>query len=135
MQRHVEKSHKEYKKFKCEQCSQCYARKTNLLIHQERAHPGLLEQIEGREMHECKICQKKFMYKDNYLKHCKMMHEVKQKNTKCTICGLESLSVQYLNQHMRKTHFKETSFECEICGKVFTKERLLQFHCNKIHKK
>ena len=135
MQLHVKKSHKNYKKYKFEQCNQDYSSKTNLLIHQELAHPGTFKQIEGKEMIECKVCQKKFMFKENYAKHCKLMHAAKQKDTKCSICGLESFSVHYLYQHIRKAHFKETSFECEICGKVFTKERFLQIHCNKIHKK
>lgn len=78
--------------------------------------------------YKCKLCQKSFAFKANYLSHMKT-HE--QRAYDCKSCGLHHVSAAKLRLHEDTEHPDERPFKCPNCRKTFKASHSLDLHKHK----
>ena len=129
LKRH-ERSHGEVKLLQCSfpNCSFATNRRDSLRLH-EKTHTG----IEGRLVHPCVICGKKFSSEQIASRHRKTCGQEKQgrevvaKETLCKICNKEFSSTYKLATHMKR-HQGNLDFPCIECDTMFASTASLNKH-------
>lgn len=139
---HVNRDHikSEGKKFPCPTCLNEYATKKHLKIHMK----------EHELLFQCSYCLKPYASKKLILKHIASCHssqsdvkprtsEHKMRTYKCYKCSQDFLSIQYLQQHLKKcdtqsfpSDFKEI-FQCSVCFERFTSKLAIRQHMDEFH--
>jgi len=129
LKRH-ERSHGEVKLLQCSfpNCSFATNRRDSLRLH-EKTHTG----IEGRLVHPCVMCGKKFSSEQIASRHRKTCGQEKQgrevvvKETLCKICKKEFSSTYKLATHMKR-HQGDLNFPCNECDAMFASTASLNKH-------
>ena len=129
LRRH-ERSHGEVKQLQCSfpNCSFATNRRDSLRLH-EKTHTG----IEGRLVHPCVMCGKKFSSEQIASRHRKTCGQDKQRKemvvreTLCKMCNKEFSSTYKLATHMKR-HQGKLDFPCSDCDKMFASTASLNKH-------
>ena len=129
LRRH-ERSHGEVKQLQCSfpNCSFATNRRDSLRLH-EKTHTG----IEGRLVHPCVMCGKKFSSEQIASRHRKTCGQDKQRKemavreTLCKLCNKEFSSTYKLATHMKR-HQGKLDFPCSDCDKMFASTASLNKH-------
>lgn len=84
--------------------------------------------ITKKEVHICKVCDKKFSCKQNYEVHYKAVHE-NQRPYECEKCHKSFSYLNSLKCHMLMHSDKtEKLYNCDICNKGFNHPSSLVYH-------
>ncbi|KAH8382879.1 hypothetical protein KR009_005687 [Drosophila setifemur] len=129
------------KKFVCTRCGYKFMWEENLAQHLATQHPKPLPVPEPqpplrrkrRFRYQCPQCWRSFVVQPSLDKHIRDMHVAKRNPGKkylCSLCGLESLTPNKLNIHMRR-HLGEKPFKCDLCDMRFTVHYELKVHRRK----
>ncbi|XP_065721959.2 zinc finger protein 420 isoform X1 [Drosophila suzukii] len=129
------------KKFVCSRCGYKFMWEENLTQHLATQHPKqptVPEQQPSlrrkrRFRYQCPHCWRSFVVQPSLEKHIRDMHVAKKNPGKkylCSLCGLESLTPNKLNIHMRR-HMGEKPFKCDLCDMRFTVHYELKVHRRK----
>ncbi|CAL4096154.1 unnamed protein product, partial [Meganyctiphanes norvegica] len=141
-------------RFQCDLCGKIFKKKKALKLHQME-HEGVIRfrcniceygtnikgsyethmQIhkEGRKtLHECKDCNKKFMFKSDLTVHT--YTHTGETGPTCNVCSKVFADKQTLKFHFMR-HFEENkSIECPKCNSRFFKKKDLNMHLRKHEK-
>ncbi|XP_023035897.1 zinc finger protein 271 [Drosophila willistoni] len=135
----------EEKKFICTHCGYRFMWQENLDKHLSSQHPkqktsSYDQQTPSSSMrrkrrfrYQCPHCWRSFVVQPSLDKHIRDMHVAKKNPGKkylCSLCGLESLTPNKLNIHMRR-HMGEKPFKCDLCDMSFTVHYELKVHRRK----
>ena len=100
-------------------------------------HKSSMHSIAKAEF-QCKICQKEFPRKDNFVRHEKTCKEkaVKAKNEhSCAFCDKSFGRIDTLKKYMKTHTVKEEviidqirEYPCQMCDKVYTQRQNLHAH-------
>uniref|UniRef100_A0A1A9ZLE8 Protein krueppel n=1 Tax=Glossina pallidipes TaxID=7398 RepID=A0A1A9ZLE8_GLOPL len=121
-------SHDPIKQLKCTLCDRNFLRRANLEAHQKtHANDNLLA-------YKCHECAKGFSNEYN-LKYHKYVQHKGDIPAKCEFCHKGFVSISYLQRHIRKTHFKQSSdqdisalLRCPRCEAQFETLQQLCLH-------
>ncbi|CAB0038290.1 unnamed protein product, partial [Trichogramma brassicae] len=151
LNRHQMIVHKDRKDFACDRCELKFERKRLLIRHQKEIHESRIvyapkqsnpsdssshqEMVyESHENFSCKICGKKFRYRNDLTRHMNWVHEGRD-DTVCDQCDKKFSFRGNLIRHQRVTHEGRRDFECDMCGKKFGYKKSLQQHQATAHER
>ncbi|KAH8247732.1 hypothetical protein KR038_009238 [Drosophila bunnanda] len=129
------------KKFVCPRCGYKFMWEENLAMHLATQHSKQTVMPENqtpsrrkrRFRYQCPHCWRSFVVQPSLEKHIRDMHVAKKNPGKkylCSLCGLEALTPNKLNIHMRR-HMGEKPFKCDLCEMRFTVYYELKVHRRK----
>lgn len=106
--------------YSCKICEKKFASTSKLNQHTKLFH-------EKNYTDFCKICNKGFIKKSDYISH--MLKHSDEKKFLCKICGKVYKTLSNLNQH-KKVHNDNLPFSCTVCKKGFLRKENLESHLN-----
>ena len=139
LNRHTQSLHSDTMGVGCDVCGKTFRRNDSLIRH-KKVH-------SGNKPFECKICHKKFAYKQNRNIHqtrceqgpkdeCNIttMHKDGSLPFKCDSCQKTFSRISTLNRHTSLLHSDTDTMGvgCDVCGKMFRRNDCLIRH-KKIH--
>ena len=122
-------THTGEKPFQCEHCEKAYRSNRHLKAHREQVHMTEEQVEEALWTVECGICCKRFVYRENLLRHMSSVHRGTEH---CGICNASFvdtylLKEHYLNEHNGMRHI------CPYCHETFSRKYALQCHQKQGH--
>ena len=157
------------KKYECAKCKEIFCFKRELQRHTNAKHTNCdtcgkvfkgphaqsMLKVHIKGVHEgeknfvCKVCLKKFQFKNDMIRHVDSVHLKKQvwKNIrknhpggkrpvverKCEFCGESFTYYKLLHEHLTTKHRHEVSFDCRKCIKTFPFKTGLYTHLQANH--
>lgn len=112
---HVSRYHKQ-ENFKCP-CGESFDNIMKLKTHKNKAHRA--------KTHKCQQCTECFETIYQRLRHMVTVHNV---GHKCSFCGKVFTRNSFMNDHIRRAHYKEKNVECTVCGEKFFGNAHLKNH-------
>ena len=141
LNQHIAKIH-ELKKncHVCHICQMRFSKRGTLESHMSKSHAVSIandkvevdDEEEEPKSFECEQCPKKFNFKQNLLRHIRLIHEGKNYIYECQHCTKIFKSQAGLYRHDQSVH-EERKFPCLKCGLAFTEKQSLINHINTIH--
>ena len=107
--------------FKCDECNLTFKKAADKMRHDKAIH--------YEETNTCVLCSKVFNRRDNFERHCRVVHEDdNQGELKCNICKSIFSNMFNLKRHNEAN-------VCQICQTGFCSKRHLKLHITKCHQK
>ena len=132
---HIAQFHEKKDLCSCRICGKAISYSSNLKSHYKEVH-GVLDL--GREIcretyqiHECRVCEKKFKRKSHLTIHL-TTHNQERTNYPCPECNNSFVSIHTLKRHKRIHIETQNLHKCQNCPKQFKLERYLKEHM-KVH--
>ncbi|XP_031638801.1 zinc finger protein 37-like [Contarinia nasturtii] len=123
------KENKEKEQFNGEAGGQNKKKKSNIQRSNNKigavSKPGNTQTHEGKKLHQCDQCQKRFVKRCNLKTH--MMTHTGEKPYQCNHCLKRFRLKSYLNDHIR-AHTGDKRYQCDLCEKRFIKKSKLDRH-------
>lgn len=104
----------------CKDCNKKISSKSAFKFHLK-----ICQNADSLKNYECEICQKKFYFKSDLLRHS-LTHSGARPH-KCDFCGTTFKLRGALVEHVKSLH-ENYKYPCETCGKIFTAMRNLKRH-------
>ncbi|XP_028036190.1 zinc finger protein 708-like [Bombyx mandarina] len=123
---------------KCEVCGRQYSLYHTLEVHLRTVHPHLMNGAYNRDASYCVECDRQYPSVYKYRKHLKqsVRHTPKKKvRIPCPECGKVFTRTNYMNNHYRLFHSKDTKHYCQLCNKLFVTGYAARKHKEFVHDK
>ncbi|XP_052102201.1 zinc finger protein 721-like [Mytilus californianus] len=104
----------------CKDCNKKISSKSAFKFHLK-----ICQNADSLKNYECEICQKKFYFKSDLLRHS-LTHSGARPH-KCQFCDTTFKLRGALVEHVKSLH-ENYKYPCETCGKIFTAMRNLKRH-------
>ena len=104
----------------CKDCNKKISTKSAFKFHLK-----ICQNAESLKNFECEICQKKFYFNSDLLRH-NLTHSGARPH-KCEFCGMKFKLRGALVEHVKSLH-ENSKYPCETCGKIFSAMRNLKRH-------
>lgn len=113
----------------CSICNEAFPLKKLLKSHMLKMH--------GKN-HNCKLCDRVFLYKSQLEIHKKSSHEPRDQEFNCKVCVGSFATEEYLQRHVRRMHMSHLTSDqiyCFICFEKIPSRVELKKHTLKVHDK
>lgn len=108
------------KKFKCDKCGNILSTKRQLESHKEN--------VCGKEVWSCHICDDKFTSRGHLDKHIN-----KCRKRKCPHCTFICANKKQLQEHIKTGKCQNKKYTCDICHKKLQSRNYLKAHYRRKH--
>ena len=92
---------------------------------------------ERKNNYKCEKCDKMFTQKHSLMRHYKIVHEERKKETKkiyqCPLCSRKFGQKPHLRTHISSVHEGKKPFKCSLCDTSFSLKQTLQKHIASVH--
>ncbi|XP_048003212.1 zinc finger protein 16-like isoform X5 [Leguminivora glycinivorella] len=107
--------------FPCKNCDQTFTIRSHLASHITKEH-------KPRERNKCPICNEKFAFYGQRLKHLRTVHDQKTADYPCPSCDKVFDLSSKRSEHIRAQHLQMKRHECQVCGMKFFSKTGLDAH-------
>lgn len=122
LEAHINKIHLCKRPYMCEVCLKGFYKKKTLKEH-------ILTHKEVKTV-TCEICGDSFIHKKTLLEHLRLHSG--EKPYECDICKARFVTSGRRSDHIKRKHM-EKSHWCIICNKMYSMQKELKRHMNKVH--
>ena len=128
---------KDKEQYLCSKCPEAFFNKNNFNCHVLRKHKNTKLNNLMKKF-ECNTCQRKFIGRENYVAHCKDVHDEfisRTKTIECQSCDKTFKAANFYIQHHQSVHgglppeyLEKELFVCDQCPQVFISKISLSTH-------